>query len=109
MYNKNLSGRASLTSEFEDGVNTFIKWAKGQRRHMDGDKIRCPCRKCKNTKFGTPDEVSYHLCMRGFMVEYYNWASHGEYIVQDYYEAPSIPQVSEEPTSTGHVEDNYPQ
>ncbi|KAL0311572.1 UNVERIFIED_CONTAM: hypothetical protein Sangu_2451900 [Sesamum angustifolium] len=109
MYNKNLSGRASLTSEFEDAVNTFIKWAKGQRRHMDGDKIRCPCRKCKNTKFGTPDEVSYHLCMRGFMVKYYNWTSHGENIVQDYYEAPSVPQVSEEPTSVGHVEGNYPQ
>ncbi|KAL0377219.1 UNVERIFIED_CONTAM: hypothetical protein Scaly_0839500 [Sesamum calycinum] len=43
--------------------------------------------------------------MRRFMPEYYNWTSHGEDIVQDYYEAPSVPQVSEEPTSTGHVED----
>ncbi|KAL0377067.1 UNVERIFIED_CONTAM: hypothetical protein Scaly_0824300 [Sesamum calycinum] len=50
---------------------------------MDGDKIRCPCRKCKNTKFGTLDE--------------------------DYYEAPSAPQVSEEPTPADHVEGNYPQ
>ncbi|KAL0313698.1 UNVERIFIED_CONTAM: hypothetical protein Scaly_2909700 [Sesamum calycinum] len=104
MYNKNFSGRANLKPEFEDGVKTFIKWAKGQCRHMDGDKIRCPYRKCKNTKFGTPDEVNYHLCMQGFMVECYNWTSHGEDIVQDYYEAPSVPQVSEEPTSTGHVE-----
>ncbi|KAK4390184.1 hypothetical protein Sango_2081700 [Sesamum angolense] len=39
MYNKNLPGRAGLTPEFEDGVKTFIKWAKGQRRLMDGDKI----------------------------------------------------------------------
>ncbi|KAK4384311.1 hypothetical protein Sango_3073800 [Sesamum angolense] len=39
-----------------------------------------------------------------FMVEYYNWTSHGEDIVQDYYEAPSVPQVSEEPTSAGHFE-----
>ncbi|KAL0381180.1 UNVERIFIED_CONTAM: hypothetical protein Sangu_0182300 [Sesamum angustifolium] len=31
------------------------------------------------------------------MAEYYNWTSHGEDIVQDYYEAPSVPQVSEEP------------
>ncbi|KAL0283052.1 UNVERIFIED_CONTAM: hypothetical protein Sangu_2914800 [Sesamum angustifolium] len=69
---------AGLTLEFEDGVKTFIEWAKGQCRHLDGDKIRCPCRKCKNTKFGTPDE--------------------------DYYEAHSVLQVSEEPTSTGHVE-----
>ncbi|KAK4384430.1 hypothetical protein Sango_3061700 [Sesamum angolense] len=63
----------------------------------------------KNTKFGTPDEVSYHLCMRGFMAEYYNWTLHGKDIVQDYFKAPSIPQVLEEPTSTGHVEGNYPQ
>ncbi|KAL0336708.1 UNVERIFIED_CONTAM: hypothetical protein Sradi_4882700 [Sesamum radiatum] len=41
------------------------------------------------------------------MAEYYNWISHGKDIVQDYYEAPSVPQVSEEPTSAGHVEGNY--
>ncbi|KAL0318277.1 UNVERIFIED_CONTAM: hypothetical protein Scaly_2847800 [Sesamum calycinum] len=40
MYNKSLSGRAGLTLEFEDGVKTSIEWAKGQHRHMDGDKIR---------------------------------------------------------------------
>ncbi|KAK4406532.1 hypothetical protein Sango_0659700 [Sesamum angolense] len=40
MYNKNLLGKAGLTSEFEDGVKTFIEWAKGQRKYMDGDKIR---------------------------------------------------------------------
>ncbi|KAL0383227.1 UNVERIFIED_CONTAM: hypothetical protein Scaly_0610000 [Sesamum calycinum] len=45
---------------------------------MDGDKIRCLCRKCKNAKFGTADE--------------------------DYFETPSVPQVSEEPIPTGHVE-----
>ncbi|KAL0391235.1 UNVERIFIED_CONTAM: hypothetical protein Scaly_0480600 [Sesamum calycinum] len=36
------------------------------------------------------------------MAEYYNWTLHGEDIVQDYYEAPSIPQVLEESTSAGH-------
>ncbi|KAL0423496.1 UNVERIFIED_CONTAM: hypothetical protein Sradi_0884400 [Sesamum radiatum] len=71
---------------------------------MDGDRIRCPCRKCKNTKFGTPDEVSYHLCVRGFMAEYYNWTSHDEDIVQDYFEAPSVPQMSEEPTPDGYIQ-----
>ncbi|KAK4397515.1 hypothetical protein Sango_1588100 [Sesamum angolense] len=47
--------------------------------------------------------------MRGFMAEYYNCTLHGEDIVQNYYEAPNVPQVSEEPTSAGHVEGNYPQ
>ncbi|KAL0333089.1 UNVERIFIED_CONTAM: hypothetical protein Scaly_2210400 [Sesamum calycinum] len=99
MHNKNLLKRACLTPEFEDGVKI-----KEQRRNMNRDKLRCTCRKCKNTKFGTPDEVRYHLCMRGFMAENYNWTSQGEDIVQDYYEASSVPQVSEESTSTGHVE-----
>ncbi|KAK4381796.1 hypothetical protein Sango_2935300 [Sesamum angolense] len=94
MYNKNLSRRVGLTPEFEDGVKIFIEWAKGQHRHMDGDKIKCPFRKCKNTQFGTPNEVSYHLGIRGFMLEYYNWTSHGEDIVQDYFEALGVPQVS---------------
>ncbi|KAK4382522.1 hypothetical protein Sango_2728500 [Sesamum angolense] len=78
MYNKNLPGRATLTPKFEDGVKTFIEWAKGQRGHMDGDKIRCPCRKCKNTNFRTPDE--------------------------DYFEAATVPPVSEERTLVVHVE-----
>ncbi|KAK4406343.1 hypothetical protein Sango_0640800 [Sesamum angolense] len=97
MHNKILLGRAGLTPEFENGVKTFTEWAKGQRGYMDGDKIKCPCRKCKN-------KVSYHLCMRGFMLEYYNWTSHGEECVQDYFEAATIPPVSEERTPAGHVE-----
>ncbi|KAL0315146.1 UNVERIFIED_CONTAM: hypothetical protein Scaly_2884600 [Sesamum calycinum] len=109
MYNKNLPTRAGLTLEFGDGVKTFIEWVKGQRGHVDGDKIRFPCQKCKNTKFRTSDETSYHLCMRGFMPKYYNWTSHSKESVQDYFEAPTVPPVSEERTPTGHVDANYPQ
>ncbi|KAL0284136.1 UNVERIFIED_CONTAM: hypothetical protein Sangu_2474300 [Sesamum angustifolium] len=36
--------------------------------------------------------------MLGFMAEYYNWTSHGK---EDYFKAPSVPQVSEEPTQLG--------
>ncbi|KAL0307839.1 UNVERIFIED_CONTAM: hypothetical protein Scaly_2968000 [Sesamum calycinum] len=39
MYNKNISERAGLALKFEDGVKTFIEWAKCQHGHMDGDKI----------------------------------------------------------------------
>ncbi|KAK4385676.1 hypothetical protein Sango_2691600 [Sesamum angolense] len=67
MYNKNLPGRAGLTPEFEDGVKTFIEWANGQRRHTDGQKIRCP-------------------------------------LPKDYFKAPSVPQVLEEPAPAGYVE-----
>ncbi|KAK4390242.1 hypothetical protein Sango_2087500, partial [Sesamum angolense] len=47
--------------------------------------------------------------MRGFMPEYYNWTSHGEEIVQEYFKAPTVPPLSEERTPAGHVEGNYPQ
>ncbi|KAL0420722.1 UNVERIFIED_CONTAM: hypothetical protein Slati_3095100 [Sesamum latifolium] len=106
MHNKNFLGRAGLTPEFEDGVKTFIESAKGQRGHMDRDKIRCPCQKCKNTKFRTPNKVSYHLCMRGFMAEYHNWTSHGKESASEYFEAATVPPVSEEPTPAAYVEDN---
>ncbi|KAL2231337.1 UNVERIFIED_CONTAM: hypothetical protein Sindi_1728100 [Sesamum indicum] len=86
MYHKNLSGSVVLTLIFENGVKTFIEWAKCHRRHMDRDKIRCPCRKCKNTKLRTSDDVSYHLYMRGFMLKYYNWTSHDEQRVQEYFD-----------------------
>ncbi|KAL0400300.1 UNVERIFIED_CONTAM: hypothetical protein Sradi_2373300 [Sesamum radiatum] len=108
MYNKNLPWKTGLTPEFEDGVKIFIEWAKGQRGHIDGDKIRCPCRKCKNTKFETTGEVSYHLCMREFMPEYYNWTSHGDDSIQEYFEATTVPPVPEEQNLNAHVKGNYP-
>ncbi|CAH9100611.1 unnamed protein product [Cuscuta europaea] len=45
---------------------------------MSGDKIRCPCSKCKNLKFKHPDEVGWDLYADGFLPNYYNWNSHGE-------------------------------
>ncbi|KAK4404559.1 hypothetical protein Sango_0824500 [Sesamum angolense] len=50
MYHKNLPRRVGFTPKFENGVKTFVEWDKCGRGHMDGDKIRCPYRKCKNTK-----------------------------------------------------------
>ncbi|KAL2248210.1 UNVERIFIED_CONTAM: hypothetical protein Sindi_2673300 [Sesamum indicum] len=93
MYDKNHLRRAGLIHELEDGVKTFKKWAKCLHGHMDGDKTRCPCRKCKNTKSRRPNDVSYHLCMRGFMPECDNWTSHGEKRVQEYFDAVVPPLV----------------
>ncbi|KAL0325131.1 UNVERIFIED_CONTAM: hypothetical protein Sradi_5082400 [Sesamum radiatum] len=39
------------------------------------------------------------------MPEYYNWTSHGEEIVQEYFKAPTVRPLSEERTPAGHVED----
>ncbi|KAL0440265.1 UNVERIFIED_CONTAM: hypothetical protein Slati_2509500 [Sesamum latifolium] len=44
--------------------------------------------------------------MRGFTTEYYNWTSHGEESVLEYFEAVIVPPVSAEPTPVAHVEAN---
>ncbi|KAL0451709.1 UNVERIFIED_CONTAM: hypothetical protein Slati_1149000 [Sesamum latifolium] len=96
MYEKNLSNRAGLTSEFEDGVTAFIEWTKSQHAYMDGEKIRCPCRKCKNEVLKIPDEINFDLYMKSFMPEYYNWTSHGEERVQEYFEPVTAPPLQGE-------------
>ncbi|KAK4411793.1 hypothetical protein Sango_0252300 [Sesamum angolense] len=78
MYEKNQKGNIVVWQEFENGVRDFINWAKYQHAHMNDDKIRCPCRKCKNRKFKTTDVVMYGICMKGFVDGYYNWTAHAE-------------------------------
>ena len=39
---------------------------------------RCPCAKCENTKFLSPEEVKVHLYKKGFTSGYWYWTSHGE-------------------------------
>ncbi|XP_039118852.1 uncharacterized protein LOC120254942 [Dioscorea cayenensis subsp. rotundata] len=78
MYNKNLPGSGALNDEFIAGVTEFIKYASSQPEQMDGSLIRCPCKKCDNLKFFSPDEVMLHLCRKGFTSNYFNWTCHGE-------------------------------
>ncbi|KAL0295406.1 UNVERIFIED_CONTAM: hypothetical protein Sangu_2510700 [Sesamum angustifolium] len=56
MYEKNLPSRAGLTPKFKDGVTAFIQWAKSHHACMDCEKIKCPCRKCKNKVFKILDK-----------------------------------------------------
>ncbi|KAL0294030.1 UNVERIFIED_CONTAM: hypothetical protein Sradi_6907200, partial [Sesamum radiatum] len=58
---------------------------------MNGEKIRCPCRKCRNRVFKTTDEIMFDICMKGFIEGYYNWTAHGEVQVIEYYDDPSAP------------------
>ncbi|KAL0374151.1 UNVERIFIED_CONTAM: hypothetical protein Sradi_3330800 [Sesamum radiatum] len=78
MYEKNLPRNVGIRQEFQDGVFEFINWAKTQHVFMDGEKIHCPCSKCKNGKYKSTEEVTYHLLRKGFVENYYNWTSHGE-------------------------------
>ncbi|KAL0411860.1 UNVERIFIED_CONTAM: hypothetical protein Slati_3775700 [Sesamum latifolium] len=105
IYEKNLPNRAGLTPEFEDGVTAFIEWAKSQHAYMDGEKIRCPYRKYKNEFFKTLDEVNFDWYMKDFMPEYYNWTSHGEEKVQEYFEAVTAPPLQDEQTPPAPIEE----
>ncbi|KAL0345641.1 UNVERIFIED_CONTAM: hypothetical protein Sradi_4395400 [Sesamum radiatum] len=105
MHEKNLPRRAGLILEFEDGVTAFIEWANSQYAYMDGEKIKGPCRKCKNKVFKTPNEVNFDLYMKDFMPEYYNWTSHGEERVQEYFEAVTAPTSQEEQTPAAHAQE----
>ncbi|CAH9080101.1 unnamed protein product [Cuscuta epithymum] len=77
MYNRYDENRGYRT-EFLAGVAEFLAFALGQTQYKDGDKIRCPCIKCKNLKYLSSQSVEWHLWTRGFVDNYYNWTSHGE-------------------------------
>ncbi|KAL0434353.1 UNVERIFIED_CONTAM: hypothetical protein Slati_2769600 [Sesamum latifolium] len=103
MYEKYLQENLSIWHEFEDGVREFVNWAKDQQAYMNGEKIRCPCRKCRNRIFKTTDEVMFDICMKGFMDRYYNWTAHDEARVIEYYEDPPAPVFVETPVAPNVV------
>ncbi|KAL0447665.1 UNVERIFIED_CONTAM: hypothetical protein Slati_1894400 [Sesamum latifolium] len=105
MYEKNMPNREGLTTEFEDSVTAFIECVKSQHTYMVSEKIRCPCRKCKNKVFKTLNEVNFDLYMKSLMPEYYNWTSHGEEGVQEYFEAVTTPPLKDEQTPPAPAEE----
>lgn len=69
-----------LRSEFVEGVEEFMNFAFN---HPEGDivsggNIRCPCLKCKNSKYLDKDTVTLHLYQKGFVYGYDTWYLHGE-------------------------------
>ncbi|XP_057803652.1 uncharacterized protein LOC131018985 [Salvia miltiorrhiza] len=80
MYRRYAQG--SLTGEFMDGLEVFIHYALSRPDLMIGNKIKCPCTKCKNKKFDTPMTVRVHLAKNGFIPRYHIWTMHGEALVQ---------------------------
>lgn len=57
---------------------------------MDGENIKCPCKKCDNVPFLDPWEVRTHIGKNGFVKNYYLWKFQGETL---------IPSTSNEPKS----------
>ena len=96
MYNRLLRDRSGYTQEFLDGVNEFDQFARTQTEFLNGGKYRCPCAKCRNRVYLTPDEVKMHLMYKGFVQGYWFWISHGEIEPQEYgsgYQNSEIPEV----------------
>ncbi|MBW1279351.1 hypothetical protein KYD79_26520, partial [Escherichia coli] len=64
----------------------------------------CPCRKYKNSKAQTIDDVGTHLFNRGFTPEYYVWFYHGEG-----YEDETSGSTSYQPMDQGYSNEQYDQ
>lgn len=47
-----------------EGIDKFLEWACSQPGV--GKLIRCPCRRCRNTKFKLKNQVREDLLKKGF-------------------------------------------
>ncbi|XP_042973519.1 uncharacterized protein LOC122305193 [Carya illinoinensis] len=71
----NLTDRFRLPA-YADGVNTFLTFARNHSR--GSDRIRCPCRSCRNMIFLPIFDVETHLFIKGINPNYTQWIFHGE-------------------------------
>ncbi|KAM3282972.1 hypothetical protein P3S67_026617 [Capsicum chacoense] len=77
MYNR-LDGCRAINSRFIFGVNKFIQFACSQQNCMNGNNIRCPCKKYRNIKYKDVEIVRYHLFPDEFVKDYFVWKHQGE-------------------------------
>ena len=74
-----LEGGKQLNPAFIGRVESFVDYACQQpTTDKDNDKIRCPCRLCKNRVYKLPDQVKEDVLSKGFVKNYDQWTSHGE-------------------------------
>ncbi|XP_047326651.1 uncharacterized protein LOC124930343 [Impatiens glandulifera] len=79
MYNyKPSSNQREFVDQFLNDLLEFMSFATSQFAYMDGDKIQCPCTKCRIKKFIPPNLCQTHLIKFGFIDNYYTWIAHGE-------------------------------
>ncbi|XP_023761137.2 uncharacterized protein LOC111909581 [Lactuca sativa] len=77
MYDR-LDADEYISPIFTNGLKTFIEFACSNQSFMDGDKIKCPCKKCLNRAFQEVEVAKFHLSKFGFIPNYYLWNKHGE-------------------------------
>jgi hypothetical protein len=72
------SDKMSLTPEYRNGVEYFLKFAS--EKGMEDDRMKCPCKRCKNLNWLPLDDVRFHLHSKGMLEGYTVWTSHGEVV-----------------------------
>ena len=98
MYNR-LTTDGYLSTYFTEGVEDFINYVCNQPGIFDRNRMRCPCRRCENRRFGPIEEVKNHLYKSGFVADYYVWNRHGEQYVSTATDHPSSSTFTD--TSSG--------
>ncbi|KAM6542624.1 hypothetical protein CsatB_007071 [Cannabis sativa] len=72
------SNRRSV--EFRRGVDEFVGVARMELN--SAGVTRCPCMRCLNVKFETPDNIRVHLFVHDIQRSYTTWYFHGESFTQ---------------------------
>ncbi|KAL9674721.1 hypothetical protein QQ045_002920 [Rhodiola kirilowii] len=80
MYNQRNPGESWNNEVFMYGVGHFLGVVTGNGQICDGNKLQCPCSKCKNKYFREIGLCETHLFTYEFVKDYYNWTNHGEEI-----------------------------
>lgn len=63
---------------FRAGVDDFVHVTQSYPRYMDGEKIKCLCKKCKNFRFEGIRDCTVHLYKFIFTFDSYKWTAQGE-------------------------------
>src|SRR5664279_4815526 len=75
MY-KGRTSRWEFTDEWKEKTEQFVDSAFAIPSKPS--KVLCPCKKCRNEKRQSKEEVSKHLVRDGFTPFYQVWRFHGE-------------------------------
>lgn len=65
-----------LSKEYEDGVESFLKFA--QKNVEDSNTMPCPCVKCGNLREKDVKTIRTYLTYNGMDLTYHTWINHGE-------------------------------
>jgi hypothetical protein len=88
-------------------VQGFINYTLSNLRNINGEGIRCPCKRCKNKKFLDRDVVTMHLLQKGFIEKYMCWYAHEEpYVPHDTMVEKMVGSNSSSSNVHGVVDDN---